>query len=127
MFIEMRDMEEFGLRHFNAATAATGAAAKALQSVSDEAIGFCEKRFETGCAWGEKLARARKLEDLIELQSLFARAAYEDCVAQARKLSDLCLDLASQTLKQSTLAAAPGTIGRPAAKTPARRTAGGRG
>jgi hypothetical protein len=101
MFIKFDDMQEFGLSHFNAATAATGAAAKALQTVTDEAIGYSEKRLETQLALGEKLARVRGVEDLLEAQSNFARLACEDFIAQARKFSDLYMDLARGAMKQS--------------------------
>lgn len=77
---------------------------------------FSRKRVERGFALGEKLLHARKLEEVVQLQSDFAMAAYDDLIAQAARIGSIFYDLTKEALvpgkatwsgKQSSIVAPP--------------------
>ena len=64
-----------------------------------EATEFTKKSIETGSATVEKLVSAKSLEKAIEIQTDYAKTAYEGFVAQATKIGELYADLAKETYK----------------------------
>ena len=70
----------------------------------DEVAEFSKKRFDARCAWGENLLRARKLEEIVELHSDFARTVYADYITAATKFGTLYSDLAKEAFEQAKVA-----------------------
>lgn len=67
---------------------------KNVQALAFEANDYSRKAFEDGAAALEKLATARSLDKVFEVQSDYARQAYEGFVAQTSRLTELYADIA---------------------------------
>ncbi len=81
---------------FEAVTAATASSTKGLQAVATEMTDYSKKSFEKSRAHFEKLVGVKNVNEAIQLQSEFAKSAYEDFVAEATKIGGLYSDLAKE-------------------------------
>jgi len=72
---------------------------KGLQAIAVEATDYSKKSFETGSAALEKLLASKSLEKAMEVQSAFARQAYEGFVAEATKIGELYAEVAKDAYK----------------------------
>jgi hypothetical protein len=76
-----------------------GVLSKASQTIAAEVADYSKKSFEDGTKVMEKLLGAKSLDKAIEIQTDYAKSAYEGFVAQATKISGLYADLAKETYK----------------------------
>jgi hypothetical protein len=83
------DIKEFGKAPFEAFTAATASSTKGLEAIAAETTDYSKKSFEKSRAHFEKLFGLKKIDEAIQLQSDFAKSAYEDFVAQATKIGEM--------------------------------------
>ncbi len=72
---------------------------KGLQTIATELSDFSKKSFEDGSAVLEQLAGAKTLDKVVEIQSDYAKKAYEGMVAQSTKIGELYVDLAKEMAK----------------------------
>lgn len=72
---------------------------KGFQQIAAEATEFSKKSYEDGAAAMEKLVAAKSLDKAIEIQTDYAKTAYEGMVAQTSKMSELYADLAKEAYK----------------------------
>jgi len=79
---------------------------KGFQQIAAEATEYSKKSYEDGAAAAEKLASAKSLDKAIEIQTDYAKSAYETFVAQATKMGELYADLAKEAYKPFETAAA---------------------
>ena len=63
-----------------------------LQTLTTEATDYSKKTYEENTAMLEKLFGAKSLDKAFEIQSSYAKSAYEDFVAQATKMNELYVD-----------------------------------
>ena len=87
-----KEFADTGLKSFASLT-------KGAQAIATEAGEYSKKSFEAGSAAVEKLFAAKSIEKAIEIQTDYAKSAYEGFVAQATKISELYADLAKETYK----------------------------
>ena len=99
MFRKFNDINQFGINQFEATTTATASTAKALQAIAAETTDYAKKSFEKNRVHFEKLIGVKKIDEAIQLQSDFARSAYEDFIAQGTKIGNLYSDLAKEAFK----------------------------
>ena len=85
MSIDLPDIKAFGTAPFEAFTAATASSTKGLQTIAAETTDYSKKSFEKSRAHFEKLIGVKKIDEAIQLQSDFAKSAYEDFVAHATR------------------------------------------
>ena len=104
MSVNFPNIEAFGKAPFEALTAATASSTKGLQAIAAETTDYSKKSFEKSRVHVEKLIGVKKIDEAIQLQSDFARSAYEDFVAQATKIGEMYSSLAKETLKPITVA-----------------------
>ena len=67
------------------------------QAIAAEVADYSKKSFEDGSKALEKLFGAKTLEQAIEIQTDFAKTAYEGFIAGATKIGELYADLARET------------------------------
>ena len=81
---------------------------KATQAIATEITDYSQRSFESGTKTMENLLGARSLDKAFEVQSEYAKAAYEGYVSHASKLGELYTDLAKEAFKpyQSSVAKA---------------------
>jgi hypothetical protein len=72
---------------------------KGLQSIAAEATDYTRKSVEDGSAVFEKMIGAKSVEKAIEIQTDYARKAYEGFVAGATKMSELYAEVARDAYK----------------------------
>ena len=103
MFVDFQEIQSFGTNQF-LITATTAATANGLQALSAETGEFSKKRVEINHALGQRLLNAQDLGEIIEIQSDFARASFEDFITQATRISGLYTDLAKEVFKSAKVA-----------------------
>jgi hypothetical protein len=98
------DFQNFSKQQLEALTVASTTWTKGLQELAAESTDYSKKAFAAGSAVFEKLLGARSLEAAVQIQSDYAKQAYEGFVAQAGKISELYAKVASDSLKPVTTA-----------------------
>jgi phasin family protein len=91
-----QDTERAGKTAFDMALNAFGAWAKGAQTVTIEVIEYTKKSAESSAAAWERLVGAKTLDGAFEVQSDFARSAYEELVAEAAKLGEIYVEFARE-------------------------------
>jgi hypothetical protein len=99
MFANFPQMPGFGANPFEAASAATTSASKGLQAIAAEMTDYSKRSFEKNYALFEKMAGVKKFDEAVQLQSDFAKSAYEDFVAEAAKIGEIYSNLAKEAFK----------------------------
>lgn len=69
------------------------------QAIVAEASDYSKKAFDAGAAALEKLMTAKSLEKAMEIQTDYAKSAYEGFVAEATKIGELYSGLARDAYK----------------------------
>jgi phasin family protein len=69
-------------------------AARALEGLNAEFVGYTKKSFEDGVAAAKDLAAAKTVSDLVEKQAGFARAAMDGMLKQAAKINEMMMSAA---------------------------------
>ena len=98
------DFQKFSKEQLDAFTSASTTLSKGLQDIAAESSDYSKKAFAAGTAMYEKLLGARSVESVVQIQTEFAKEAYEGFVAQTTKVSELYTRVASDALKPVTTA-----------------------
>jgi phasin family protein len=98
------DFQKFSKDQLEAFTAASATLTKGLQDIAAESTDYSKKTFAASSAMWEKLLGARSVESAVQIQTEFAKQAYEGFVAQATRVSELYTRVASDALKPVTTA-----------------------
>ena len=99
MVKNLEDLQQVGKDNMDSALKCWGALSKGTQAIAVEMADYSKKTFEDGTAALEKLFGVKSLDKAIEVQTEFAKTAYEGFVAEATKLGELYADLAKETYK----------------------------
>jgi phasin family protein len=70
-----------------------------MQTIAAETADYSKKSVEHGASTFEKLAGAKSLEKVFEIQTDYAKSSYEAFVQQATKISEIYADLAKDVYK----------------------------
>jgi phasin family protein len=70
-----------------------------IQAIASAYGDYTKKSFEDTKSFVEKLSGSGSLEKAIEVQTEYAKSAYETFVAESQKIAGLYTDLAKQTFK----------------------------
>ena len=93
------DFQSFSKQQMEAFTSAAATWTKGMQELAAESTDYAKKAFSAGSAVYEKMLGARSIESAIQIQSEYAKQAYEGFVAQASKVSDLYAKVAGDVMK----------------------------
>jgi len=99
MLKNFEDFQKLGKDNADVAMKQFGTVSKGWQALATEFADYSKKSFEQTTAAFEKLLGAKSLDKAIEVQSDYAKTAYEGFVAQTTKLGELYTDLAKETYK----------------------------
>jgi len=97
--VKFEDFQQYGKEQFDAAVASAGTFTKGLQAIAAAVTDYSKKSFEDGTAYVEKLAGVKSLDKAIEVQTDYAKAAYETLVAESTKIGEIYADLAKEAYK----------------------------
>jgi hypothetical protein len=70
-----------------------------VQAIATAYGDYTKKSFEDTKSYVEKLSGVKSIDKVIEVQTEFAKSAYEMFVAESQKIAGLYTDLAKQTFK----------------------------
>ena len=93
------DVQKLGKDGLDSAVKAMTALTKGYQAIAAELVDYTKKSFEDGSASMEKIAAVKSLDKALELQSDYAKSAYEAAVARATKIGELYTDLFKEVFK----------------------------
>ncbi|HHZ08528.1 MAG TPA: phasin family protein [Rhizobiales bacterium] len=93
------DANKFGKEFLDANLKSLATLSKSVQAIAVEAGEYTKKSFESGSAALEKLFSAKSLDKAFEIQTDFAKQAYEGFVAEATKLGELYVETARDAYK----------------------------
>jgi phasin family protein len=99
MFKNLEDMQQFSKEQMDAATVTATTLSKGVQQIAVEATDYSKKSLESSTAFFEKLLGAKSLDKAIEIQTEYAKTAYESFVAQATKFGEIYTNIAKEAYK----------------------------
>jgi hypothetical protein len=103
------EFQKMGKGGFDAAVKSLGEVNKGLQAITAEVTNYSKKAFEDGTRAFEQLMGAKTLEQAIEIQSQYAKKAYDTYMAEMSKLGEMYVGLAKNAYKpvESAMAKKP--------------------
>jgi hypothetical protein len=84
---------------FDAAVKSFGEMNKGFQAIAAEVTDYSKKAFEDGTRAFEQLIGAKSVEQAVEIQSTYAKKAYDNYVAEVSKLGEMYAGLARDAYK----------------------------
>jgi hypothetical protein len=99
MMLKVEEFQNYGKDQFDAAVASAGTYQKSMQAIATAYTDYAKKSFEEGTAFLEKLSGVRSLDKALEVQTDYAKTAYETFVAETTKIGELYKDIAKETYK----------------------------
>ena len=97
--IKVEDIQQYGKQHMETVVASATTVQNGLQAIASAYGDYTKKSFEDTKSFVEKLSGVKSLDKAIEVQTEFAKSAYETFVAESQKIAGLYTDLAKQTYK----------------------------
>ena len=99
MVKNLEDLQQVSKENVDLAMKSMGAVSKSAQAIATEIADYSKKSFEESSAALEKLFGVKSVEKAIELQTQYAKTAYEGFVAEATKIGEMYAALAKETYK----------------------------
>ena len=93
------DFQKLGQQNVDTAMKLVGEWSKGWQAIAAEMTDYTKRSFEEGTATVEKLLSAKSFEQAVEIQTGYAKRAYDDYMHQVSKLGGLYADLAKEAYK----------------------------
>jgi hypothetical protein len=93
------DAGKYGRDFLDSGFESIAAVTRDAQAISGEASNYARQVFETGTAAAEKLLSAKSIEKVIEIQTAYAKEAYEGFIAESSRMSQLYADLAKDACR----------------------------
>ncbi len=93
----LNDANALGKRNLEAVVASVSAATKGAETLGAQVMAFSKKSFEDNVAQTKALAGARSVQDIVELQTAFAKTAMEGLFGELNRASEVV----SSTVKDS--------------------------
>jgi phasin family protein len=97
--VKVEDIQQYGKEHLETVVASATTLQNGIQTIATAYGDYTKKSFEDTKSFVEKLSGVKSLDKAIEVQTEFARSAYETFVAESQKIAGLYTDLAKQTFK----------------------------
>jgi len=99
MLKNIEDFQKFGQYNMDAAMKMFGEWSRGWQAIATEMTDYTKRSFEEGTATFEKLLSAKSMEQAMEIQSGYARRAYDGYLHQMSKLGGLYAEWAKEAYK----------------------------
>lgn len=99
MVKNFEDLQQVSKENVDLAMKSMGAVSKSAQAIAAEIADYSKKSFDESTAVLEKLFGVKSFEKAIELQTEYAKTAYEGFVAEANKIGEMYAGLAKETYK----------------------------
>lgn len=96
---KFEDLQQQSKEQLEAAAASAKNVTSGFQALATAYTDYSKKSFDDTKSFVEKFAGVKSLDKAIEVQSEFAKTAYETFVAESQKIVELYSDLAKQAYK----------------------------
>ena len=93
------EFQTMGKNGFDAAVRSFGEVNKGFQAIAAELTDYSKKAFEDSTRAFEQLIGVKSIEQAIEIQSQYAKKAYDTYMAQMSKLGEMYVGLAKEAYK----------------------------
>ena len=97
--VKIEDIQQDGKEHLETVVASATTLQTGFQAIASAYGDYTKKSFEDTKSFVEKLSGVKSVDKAIEVQTEYARSAYESFVAESQKIAGLYTDLAKQTFK----------------------------
>jgi hypothetical protein len=99
MMKNFEDLQKLGQQNVDVAMKMFGEWNKGWQAIAAEITDYTKRSFEEGTATVEKLLSAKSFEQAIEIQTGYAKRAYDDYLHQVSKIGGLYAELAKEAYR----------------------------
>ena len=96
---KIEEIQTLGKDNYEAGVASATVLSKGLQDIATEVAEFSQKSFENGYAAAEKALSSKSIDKAIEVQTAFAKEAYEGYVGEVTKLGEMYTAVAKDAYK----------------------------
>ncbi|HEV7411597.1 MAG TPA: phasin family protein [Bradyrhizobium sp.] len=97
--IKVEDIQQYGKQHIESVVASATTVQTGLQAIASAYGEYTKKSFEDTKSFVEKLSGVRSLDKAFEVQTDYAKSAYETFVTESQKIAGMYSDLAKQSFK----------------------------
>ena len=97
--VKVEDIQQYGKEHLETVVASATTFQNGIQAIAGAYGDYTKKSFEDTKSLVEKLSGVKSLDKALEVQTEYAKSAYETFVAESQKIAGLYTDLAKQTFK----------------------------
>ena len=84
----LTEMNTLGKKNIEAAVESVTAATRGAEALSAQALAYSKKSWEDGVSAAQALTSAKSIQEVIELQSAFAKSAMEAYLSEVTKMTD---------------------------------------
>ena len=84
----LTEMNTLGKKNIEAAVESVTAATRGAEAISAQALAYSKKSWEDGVSAAQALASAKSVQEVIELQTAFAKSAMEAYLSEVTKMTD---------------------------------------
>src|SRR6201991_295020 len=99
MVFKVEEFQQQSKEQLDAAVAAAQSFSNSFQAIATAYGDYSKKSYEDTKSYVEKLAGVKSIDKVLEVQTEFAKSAYETFVAESQKIAGLYTDLAKQTFR----------------------------
>jgi hypothetical protein len=99
MFQNYDDLQKLAKVNMNASMKSFDLMTKSIQTIATEMTDYTKRSVENSTKALEKMVGAKSIDQMIQAQSEYAKAAYDDYFAESTKLGKLCADLGTEAFK----------------------------
>jgi hypothetical protein len=99
MMMKPEDFQKFGQANMETSMKMFGDMTKNFQAIAAEMTDFSKKSFEDGSQTMEKLMASKSIEQTVEIQTTFAKRAYDNYMAQMTRVGGMYQELAKEAVK----------------------------
>jgi phasin family protein len=99
IMVRIEDIQQYGKEHLETVAASATTLQTGFQAIASAYGDYTKKSFEDTKSFVERLSGVKSLDKAMEVQTEFAKSAYETFVAESQKIAALYGDLAKQTFK----------------------------
>ena len=97
--LKIEELQQYGKEQLETVTASAAGLQSGIHAIASAYGDYTRKSFEDTKQFVEKLSGVKSLDKAIEVQTEYARSAYETFVAEAQKIAGLYTDLARTSLQ----------------------------
>ena len=85
----LTELNALNKKNLDAVVESATVAQRGVEALSSQSLAYGKKSWETGVAAAQSLSKARSVQELVELQTTFAKSAMETYMAEMTKMTDV--------------------------------------